>query len=73
MGGLDMWVVYSSPEDYPGQFVVRKWRAVGGDLIATGEVNTAATLQEVRRFIPGGLYQQPRHENDIPCIVEVWF
>jgi len=39
-GVLDMWTVYDSPKDYPGEIVARRFETGGGnpEPIATGDV-----------------------------------
>lgn len=71
-GVLSQWVIYNSPRDYPGKFVVRRWEIRPGIPIPTSDVGTADTLEEIRRMIPSGLYRLPRFDEDEPQIVEVW-
>lgn len=70
---LEMWTVYWSPLDYPGQFVARKC-LIGGapELQMTNDMYTAATLEELRDLLPPGLVLMPRDESDDPVIVETW-
>lgn len=65
---LFIWTVYEKPKDYPNDFVVRIFNFDK----PTNVVHTAKTLEEVRRFIPEGLYRLERLPQDDPCIVEVW-
>ncbi len=72
MMGLEMFVVYWNPKDYPNQFVVRRWLS-GREAPEPKEVCAVGlTLDEVRGKLPPNLYRQPRYLNDDPCIVEVW-
>lgn len=66
--GIEMWVVYDSPEDLPGRFVARKWL----DLNPTDHVRQAKTLEWLRQQLPIGLSRLERQEQDDPKIVEVW-
>ncbi|CAB5556603.1 hypothetical protein [Stutzerimonas stutzeri] len=69
---LSMWVVYSSPSDFPGQFVARRWEAQGGAPLATEDVLLADDLQALRDKLPAGVESLSRHPGDDPAIVEVW-
>jgi hypothetical protein len=71
---MEMFTVYRSPADYPGQFVVRRW------LIGPGTVTpihppfaVENSLAAAREKIPEGLYRMPRCEKDDPVVEEVWF
>lgn len=67
-----MWVVYDSPADFPGRFVVRKWVIRKSGEQPTTEVYHAKTLEGVRAMVSHGLVCIPRDENDNPNIVETW-
>jgi hypothetical protein len=70
---MDMWVIYANTSDYPGLFVVRKWRVAAGGVLETLEHPwTFATLEEARAVIPEGLYRTPRADNDDPVVLETW-
>lgn len=70
---LPMWVVYNSPSDFPGKFVVRRQSAGPGFVVAdatpTAIVNT---LDEARAAIPPGKINLHRSPDDDPVIAEVW-
>lgn len=74
MTGLDMWVVYSHPRDFPGcAFVARRWEI--GAFAAprpTDEVLVGEVGELRRQFADRGLVQLDRHTSDDPAIVEVW-
>lgn len=70
---LHIWIIYESPEDFPGLFVAREWWQVGAEPYASDNIFTATTLQGVRDQIPQGLYRMPRHPEDVPHVVESWF
>lgn len=72
---LAMYVVYRSPSDYPGEYVVREWEidAKGGK--AGVLVARAPSLEAARRIIAEafpGLVMLPRQPGDDPVIVETW-
>jgi hypothetical protein len=72
--GFEMFTVYQNPSDYPGKFVVRSQIIRAGKVIpADSPLIVADTLAEARLAIPFGLYRSPRHPQDDPVIVEVWF
>lgn len=68
MKGLEIWVVYKKPLDYPNKFVIRKWI----NNTPTKTMYIADTLDEIRQRIPEGLVSIGRSPNDDPKIVEVW-
>ena len=65
---VELYVVFDKPADYPDLFVVRKFL----NDIPGAVVGTADTLQKVREYIPEGLVNIGRHEEDSSKIVEVW-
>jgi len=69
---LSMWVVYSSPSDYPGQFVARRWEAQGASPLATEDVLLAGDLQALRDKLPAGMECLSRYPGDDPAVVETW-
>lgn len=70
---LHIWIIYESPEDFPGLFAAREWWQEGVESVASDVVHTATTLEGIRALIPQGLYRMPRHPEDVPTIVESWF
>jgi len=71
-GGLEMWIVYDRPLDYPESFVARKTVVGVSAVTISHEMFTADTLDELRALLPPGLYRIHRFEQDDPKIVEVW-
>jgi hypothetical protein len=69
---LTGWTIYDHPRDYPDCFVARKWLAQRGGVVATTEMFTADTLDELRALLPPGLTCLARLPGDEPQIVEVW-
>ena len=69
---MPMWTIYDSPSDRPGLFVARLWLVSSRGVMATDDVKTAGTLVEIRAKLPRGLACMQRHQDDDPCIVEVW-
>lgn len=70
---LWIYVVFQSPADYPGKFVVRVQRAgKRGVEIDADPLIVCNTLPEARAVIPGGLYRMNRNPQDVPSILEVW-
>lgn len=68
---LEMFVIYDSPTDFPGRFVVRPW-AAGREGTVYGDAMVAATLEEARELVPAGLHRVTRSPGDDPVIVETW-
>lgn len=65
---LEIWVVYQSPDDYPGKVVARK--TITG--IPTTEVQVTDSLDEMRALMPAGMTPIPRSEGDPGSVVETW-
>lgn len=74
MTALSIWTVYFSPEDYPDQYVARRWEVGGGgpDPRPTTDMFVSDSIVELRDLIPRSLTMMPRFGDDDPCIVEVW-
>lgn len=71
-GNLPQFVIYHSPSDFPGKYVVRLW-LVGPRMGPTALMATCDTLDEARDFVPLGLFRMPRAELDDAVIVKTWF
>lgn len=71
---MELCTVYFNPSDFPGLYVVRKFRVEGLDkvFVDAEPLGTAETLQEVRKLIPPTFFKIGRNPNDDPVIVEVW-
>ncbi len=69
-----MFVIYDSPSDYPGKYVVRRWCiAPGGEVRPDADPTaTTYTLRQARSKIPSHYKRMARHPYDDACIVEVW-
>ena len=64
-------VVYDSPKDAPGKYVVRLFDGA----LPTRLITLSDTLEDARRTIPTEptcFMQVPRSETDRPQIVETW-
>lgn len=67
---LELFVVYESPSDHPGKYVVRKHNLNGPTLIC----RVCESLAQARApLIDLGLYRLPRDAMDEPQILETWF
>jgi len=66
------WVVHYLPDN----IVLTPYMAVRWDItdkaVPTRIVRTAATLEEVRAKLPGGLHRMMRFPEDPVSLVEVW-
>ena len=71
---LLMAVIYHNPSDFPGMYVGRYHRILGGNILIDDEPFAVASgLEEIRRAIaPGNNHQIGAQATDDPCIVEVW-
>ena len=71
--GLHIFVVYNSPSDFPGQYVVRRW-IVGPAIVPDEKVWwLSPSLEECQLSIPEDAVRFDRDPDDDSCIVEVWF
>lgn len=67
------YTIYANPSDYPGLYVVRKWRIESHGLIAGELIHPPVkTLEAARACIPAGLCCIPRDAKDDPVVVEIW-
>lgn len=72
---LFTYTVYDSPADYPGRFVVRRFRVIpNSEPLPDPEpfyigTDLEAVRDKLERF---GLFKIPRDPQDDPVIVETW-
>jgi hypothetical protein len=71
MSELIQYVIYDSPKDYPGKWVVRKWLITPGQ-ITPGPAYICDSLEAAREHVPEGMYNLGRQPNDERPIQEVW-
>ena len=71
---LRTYVIYDSPRDFPGLFVLRVWYTLADGRLFVNRDPTALrpTLEAVRRFLPRGVVRLGRQGGDDPAISEVW-
>lgn len=65
-------VIYNNPKDHPGSYVVRRW-ALTNPPTPDRDCWLFPSLEDARRIIPASAVLFPRHPDDDPCIVEVWW
>lgn len=71
VNALIVWVVYWSPSDFPGLWVLRpQWALPDGQVVV--HPRPAITPRYELLPIPEGLVRIPRDPEDDPTIVEVW-
>ena len=71
--GLDLYVVYSNPRDFPGKHVIRRQFATASGIKAFYLPHCVVdTLEEARATLPPGLVCIARDQSDDPVIVESW-
>src|SRR5262245_13980291 len=71
---LIIWKVYRHPEDYPGEYVAKKFVITEDFYVPNGSISSRS-LRDVRnvlRSLYRGLTQLKRPPDDEPHIVEVW-
>lgn len=68
---LSIWTIYENPKDYPGIFVARR-REVSLTPVATSDILTGASLEDVRAQLPPGLMRMPANAEDDQSVVESW-
>lgn len=68
--GLEMWVIYDHPKDFPNGFIARLWI----DEDPQAQTMTADTLDNLRELICrwGCTCHLVRYPDDDPVIVETW-
>lgn len=73
---LIYYVIYDSPRDYPGKFVVRKWtQTADGKIIGDHECHVSNDIQGARKVVKEQYplaYNIGRYVSDDPSIREVW-
>ena len=73
MSPVEFFVVYDSPSDYPGRFVVRRFVSTAGRVVPDPEpVAVTSTLEIAREVIPIGLVRLSPRPDDDQAISEVW-
>jgi hypothetical protein len=76
MPSLNLYTIYDSPRDFPGEFICRRFEIIcdGAERmpVAREMVARGPTLQAVRDQLPPGLYRLGRDVTDEPQIVETW-
>lgn len=71
--GVNAFVIYDRPIDYPQTYVVRRWVLAGGECVPTDDHWLAPTLEVARGYVPSSAtVHLPRTEGDMPAIVETW-
>lgn len=67
------WTIYQNPRDFPGQYVTRRWVAVGGEPINDPEpLYVGQSLQAAREVIPWDACCMNRQPDDDPVVLETW-
>lgn len=71
--GLDIYVIYDHPTDYPNHWVVGKQTAsTTGAILHYAFASLCDTIDEARAEIPWGCVHIPREPADDPKIAEVY-
>lgn len=72
---LETYVIYFSPSDFPGMFVVQRFEIRRGEPEPIPDVEpviVAESLLAAREAIPDWMTCLARHPSDEPQIVETW-
>lgn len=70
---MRLFVIYSSPADYPGRYVVRGHRTTPRrSFVDARPTAVTSTLAEARAAVPLDLVCLARAPGDDPVIVETW-
>ena len=72
---LVMWTVYKHPNDYPGEYVARKFVIAEDFYKSSKDSISSRSLRDVRNLLRSlypGLIQLKRPPDDEPHVVEVW-
>lgn len=72
---IEVWAIYSQPDDFPEHVVVRIWDVHPHPQIGLvpREVGClCATLGEAREQIPPGMVRLERQRSDVAAVTEVW-
>lgn len=73
---VSMFVVYEHPEDFPGEYIVRRHeiRMDSPGIVFPMEMigQPQKTLAAARDLVPDGLTCLASDPDDMPCIKEVW-
>jgi hypothetical protein len=70
--GLELWVIYDHPRDYPHYWVARRHTLYRDEVVIDVAVFKAQSLGALRQLLPGGLTRLPRDILDDRAIAEVW-
>jgi hypothetical protein len=72
---MPLFVIYKNPRDYPGKFVLRRWRVgngTPGPIADPDPIAVTDSLQAVRDRIPSWCVNIGRYDCDDAAILEVW-
>lgn len=69
---INIFVIYFSPIDYPGKYVVRRHMSFRRGVLIDNKCTVHTTIEEARSAVPYGLYRIPRAPIDPLQIVESW-
>lgn len=74
-----VWTIYCSPDDFPGQYVVRRHEIICNGFGVPPTITpreqwgrATNTIEEARAMLPPGLERVDRNPEDQPSIAESW-
>lgn len=70
---MNLYVIYESPSDYPGKFVLRRWVVSPATVAPEREpMLVVDDIDEAREALPRGVCLVGPQQDDDPVIYEVW-
>jgi hypothetical protein len=69
---LTVWVIYNSPRDHPGKWVLRAQDANRDGVRPHDDCYVCESLEQARAYLPWGVVKLARHPEDDPVIYETW-
>jgi hypothetical protein len=70
---LTVWTIFEHPDDFPHEFVARRFRIIAGHVQPDLDIwFKAASLDAVRRSIPPALHRIGKQPGDTPATRESW-
>lgn len=72
---ISIWTVYEHPDDFPDNYVARRFEVLAGEVNATDQVivtNSLPALQQHLRQYHGELHAVPVLADDDCKVIEVW-
>jgi hypothetical protein len=75
MTSISIWTVYNGPDDFPNNFVARRFEVTAGEVKLTDQVIVCDDLGKLREHLKhhhGDLHSVPVFAGDDSKVIEVW-